>query len=257
MADLTVVTSSTAPSQPGPVPVSLPPPRSPAELVAEGKRLRDTVPRLSHGLWKKSTERPDPIVLPQSSDSERLPELVPVRYGRMLVSPFTYYRGAANVMAADLATTPATGLRVQACGDCHLLNFGGFATPERNIISDINDFDETSPAPWEWDIKRLAASFVLAARSIGLSDADGRDAAIGAARSYRERLAEYARMSPLEVWYARIDHEDYLGLVTDPSRKKQELKAIAKATETSGSELDYPASPAWSAARLTFTRRRP
>jgi Uncharacterized protein conserved in bacteria (DUF2252) len=143
-------------------------------------------------------------------------------------------------MAADLATTPTTGLRVQACGDCHLVNFGGFATPDRNIIFDINDFDETLPAPWEWDIKRLAASFVLAARSIGLSDDDGRDAAIGAARSYRKRLAEYARMSPLEVWYARIDSEDYLGLVTNPPRKKQELKAIAKATETSGSELDYP-----------------
>jgi hypothetical protein len=208
--------------------------------MADGKRLRDTVSRLSHGAWEKSVERPDPTALLQSSDSERLPELVPVRYGRMLVSPFTYFRGAANVMAADLATTPATGLRVQACGDCHLLNFGGFATPERNIIFDINDFDETSPAPWEWDIKRLAASFVLAARSMGLSDADGRDAAIGAARSYRERLAEYARMSPLEVWYARIHHEDYLGLATDPSRKKQALKAIAKATENTGSELDYP-----------------
>jgi uncharacterized protein (DUF2252 family) len=240
MADLTVVTSGTAPSQPGPAPVSLPPVRSPDELMAEGKRLRDTVSRLSHGGWKKSAQRPDPIALLHSSDSERLPELVPVRYGRMLVSPFTYYRGAAHVMAADLATTPATGLRVQACGDCHLVNFGGFATPERNIVFDINDFDETLPAPWEWDIKRLAASFVLAARSIGLSDEDGRDAAIGAARSYRKRLAEYARMSPLEVWYARIDSEDYLDLVTDPSRKKQELKAIAKATEASGSELDYP-----------------
>ena len=123
-----------------------------------GKRLRETVPRLSHGIWKKPAGRADPIAMLQASDPERLAELLPVRYGRMLVSPFTFYRGAAGVMAADLATTPATGLRVQACGDCHLLNFGGFATPERNIIFDINDFDETLPAPWEWDVKRLAAS---------------------------------------------------------------------------------------------------
>jgi len=129
---------------------------------------------------------------------------------------------------------------VQACGDCHLLNFGGFATPERNIIFDINDFDETLPAPWEWDIKRLVASFLLAARSIGLSDGDGRDVAVGAARSYRERLAEYAQMSPLEVWYARVDAEDVLSLITDPARRKQARRRIDKASESSGSELDYP-----------------
>ena len=134
--------------------------QAPADLVAAGKRLRDTVPRDSHGIWKKPKDRADPIAMLQASDPERLPELLPVRYGRMLVSPFTFYRGAAGVMAADLAKTPTTGLRVQACGDCHLLNFGGFATPERNIVFDINDFDETLPAPWEWDVKRLAASFV-------------------------------------------------------------------------------------------------
>ena len=157
-----------------------------------GKRLRDTVPRASHSVWKKPSGRADPIAQLQASDAERLPELVPVRYGRMLASPFTFFRGAAGIMAADLATTPSTGLRVQACGDCHLLNFGGFATPERNIIFDINDFDETLPAPWEWDVKRLAASFVLAARSNGLSDSDGCDAAVAATCSYRKRLAEYA-----------------------------------------------------------------
>jgi uncharacterized protein (DUF2252 family) len=214
---------------------------SPEEMMAAGKRLRDAVPRAAHGEWKRAANRADPVEQLQAADPERLPELLPVRYGRMLVSPFTFFRGAAGIMAADLATTPATGVRVQACGDCHLLNFGGFATPERNIIFDINDFDETLPAPWEWDVKRLAASFVLAARSTGLSDGDGRDAAVAATRSYRERLAEYGKMSPLEVWYARIHSDDFLSLITDPARKKFARQRIAKAAESSpGSELDYP-----------------
>ncbi|HBK04392.1 MAG TPA: DUF2252 domain-containing protein [Acetobacteraceae bacterium] len=214
---------------------------SPDELLAAGKRLRTIVPRNSQGIWKKPSDRADAITQLQGSDPDRLSELLPVRYGRMLVSPFTFYRGAAGVMAADLSTAPATGLHVQVCGDCHLLNFGGFATPERNIIFDINDFDETLPAPWEWDIKRLAASFVLAARSIGLSDANGRDAAVAATLSYRKRLAEYAKMSPLAVWYASVDAEDLLGLLTDPAIQKRARRRIAKATErSSGSELDYP-----------------
>jgi hypothetical protein len=137
--------------------------RSVADRVAAGKALRDKVPRASHARWKKAAGREDPIAMLQAADAERIAELVPIRYGRMLASPFAFYRGSAGVMAADLAPTPATGIRVQACGDCHLVNFGGFATPERNIIFDINDFDETLPAPWEWDVKRLAASFVLAA----------------------------------------------------------------------------------------------
>jgi uncharacterized protein (DUF2252 family) len=240
MANRVTELPTTAPARAAPPPVSSSQAHAPDELMAAGKRLRGTVPRISHGAWKKPADRADPIAQLQASDQERLPELLPVRYGRMLASPFTFYRGAAGVMAADLATTPATGLRVQACGDCHLLNFGGFATPERNLVFDINDFDETLPAPWEWDIKRLAASFVLAARSIGLSDSDGRDAAVGAARSYRERLADYARMSPLEVWYARVDAEDFLSLVTDPVRRKQARRRFEKAKETSGSELDYP-----------------
>jgi hypothetical protein len=222
------------------LPASVAHTRSPAELMEAGKRLRASVPRSAHGTWKKQAGRADPIELLQASDPERLPELLPVRYGRMLVSPFTFFRGAAAVMAADVASTPTTGLRVQACGDCHLLNFGGFATPERNIIFDINDFDETLPAPWEWDVKRLAASFVLGARANGLTDEDGREAAVGAARSYRKRLAEFAQMSPLEVWYASIDAEDFLGLVTDPALKKQAQRRIDKASESSGSELDYP-----------------
>jgi len=168
-----------------------------------------------------------------------VPELIPIRYGRMLVSPFTFYRGTAGIMAADLATTPATGLRVQACGDCHLMNFGGFATPERNIIFDINDFDETLPAPWEWDIKRLVASFVLAGRNIGVSDDNARGAAIGCARSYRKQLAVYAEMHPLQVWYARITVEDMMDDLPPKGRKRLQAR-VDSARAKSGSEVDFP-----------------
>lgn len=229
-----------------PIPAEVPETRRPAhsvpadDLVAAGKRLRDTVPRASQGTWKRPKNRPDPIELLQASDTGRLPELLPIRYGRMLQTPFTFFRGSANVMAADLASTPTTGVRVQACGDCHLLNFGGFATPERNIVFDINDFDETLPAPWEWDVKRLAASFVLAARSNGLSDAAGRDAAVACARSYRERLREVAEMSPLEAWYAKIGLEDFVGLIDDQAIRKRVVRRVEKAKEDTSSDADYP-----------------
>ena len=190
--------------------------------------------------WKRPARRADPLAILRASDAGRLPRLLPIRYGRMLQSPFTFYRGSAAVMAADLAKTPTTGIRVQACGDCHLLNFGGFATPERNILFDINDFDETLPAPWEWDVKRLVASFVLAARSNGLSDSDGRDAAISCARSYRKRMRQYSQMSPLEVWYARIDDHDFLALAPNARIKARLRQRIAKAQEQTGSELAYP-----------------
>ena len=210
------------------------------DLVAAGKRLRDSVPRSNQGVWKRSKDRADPLEILHASDSGRVPELVPIRYGRMLQTPFTFYRGSAAVMAADLATMPTTGVHVQACGDCHLLNFGGFATPERNIVFDINDFDETLPAPWEWDLKRLVASFVLAARSNGLSNSAGRDAAVGCARSYRERLDEVAEMSPLEAWYARISADDVIARLDDSDLKKRVRQRIDKAQETRASELDYP-----------------
>ncbi len=135
------------------------------ERFEAGKALRDKVPRIAQAIWKRPADRPDPVAVLQASDPDRLPELVPIRYGRMLQSPFAFYRGAAAVMAGDLARMPSTGLHVQACGDCHLSNFGGFASPERNVLFDINDFDETLPAPWEWDVKRLVASFVLASRA--------------------------------------------------------------------------------------------
>jgi uncharacterized protein (DUF2252 family) len=143
---------------------------SPDARLAADKALRDRIPREQHGRWNAAKERENPIDLLHKSDAGRIKELIAIRYGRMLQSPFAFYRGAAGVMAADLSRTPTTGLQVQACGDCHLLNFGGFATPERSIIFDINDFNETLPGPWEWDVKRLVASIVLATRSNGLSD---------------------------------------------------------------------------------------
>ena len=147
-----------------------------------GRSLREKCPRRSHVLWKAPPNRPDPLQLLEQSNKGRIRELIPIRYGRMLRTPFTFYRGAALNMAADLALTPATGLRVQACGDAHLLNFGDFATPERRVVFDINDLDETLPAPWEWDVKRLAASFVLACRNNGFSERCARDAAVACVR---------------------------------------------------------------------------
>lgn len=221
--------------------IQRPPHSVPADdLVDAGKRLRETVSRSSHAAWKPSSDRADPLEILRRSDEGRVPELLPIRYGRMLQSPFTFYRGSASIMAADLAGLPTTGVRVQACGDCHLLNFGGFATPERNIVFDINDFDETLPAPWEWDVKRLVASFVLAARANGLSDSAGRDAAVACTRAYRERLREVAAMSPLEAWYATITADDMLDLVDDADVKKRVRRRIDKAQEQRSSELDYP-----------------
>jgi uncharacterized protein (DUF2252 family) len=178
---------------------------TPAERREAGKALRERVPRSAHAGWTPPAGRRDPIELLEESNQGRLPQLVPIRYGRMLASPLAFLRGAAVIMAADLAATPTTGLRVQASGDCHLLNFGGYATPERNLLFDVNDFDETLPAPWEWDVKRLAASLVVAGRFRKFAARDARQAARAAVRSYRERMARYAETSPLDVWYARID----------------------------------------------------
>ena len=208
-------------------------------LLAAGKAMRQLVPRTAHAKWKKDENRKDPIAILRAGDAGRLEELLPIRYGRMLQSPFAFFRGSAAVMAADLAKTPVTGTRVQACGDCHLMNFGGFATPERNIIFDINDFDETLPAPWEWDVKRLAVSFVLAARSINLSNEEGRDAATNAARSYRKAMRAFTRMNPLELWYHRFTAEDFVKML--PKSRQQAMQSkIDKALSQTGSEMDYP-----------------
>ena len=216
-------------------------PHLPAEEVrAQGKGLREKCPREAHGRWHPSDARPDPLSLLVESNKGRLPELVPVRHGRMLKSPFTFFRGAALSMAADLATTPSTGVRVQACGDAHLLNFGAYATPERRIAFDINDLDETLPAPWEWDVKRLATSFVLACRDGGFSEDDARDAALACVRSYREWMARYSAMSVLEVWYASVDVDALMAATKDEETRKRIQKRVAKARQRSVLEHDFP-----------------
>jgi uncharacterized protein (DUF2252 family) len=209
------------------------------ERRAAGKRLRDEVPRAAHATWRVHSNRADPLDILRAADKTRQPDLVPLRYGRMLQTPFTFYRGSAGVMAADLAHTPVSGIHVQVCGDAHLMNFGGFATPERRLIFDVNDLDETLPAPWEWDVRRLVASFVLAARANGLSDANGRDAAIACARSYRRTMRDFSRQDVLETWYARLEEEEFLAMLPQSQRAVAERR-IAKATALASAELVYP-----------------
>jgi uncharacterized protein (DUF2252 family) len=213
---------------------------SPQERRAAGKALRDKTPREDHAGWKPPAGRPDPIDILVASNQGRGAGLVPIRHGRMLTSPFAFLRGSAAVMAADLAKTRASGLRVQACGDCHLLNFGAFATPERSLFFDINDFDETLPAPWEWDLKRLAASFVCAGRHIGLSDSDSARAVRTAVRVYREYMAQYAEMPVLQVWYDHIDLEETAMEMRGPKRRRRVLALIAKARQRGVVEHDFP-----------------
>jgi uncharacterized protein (DUF2252 family) len=224
--------------------------RSREQQYAEGKAIRDTCPRLSHADWKPPADRADPIEMLEASNKGRLPELIPVRYGRMIPSPFVFFRGAAAIMAADLAHTPTTGVRVQSCGDAHLMNFGAFATPERRVIFDINDFDETLPAPWEWDVKRLATSFLIASRSNGFSDADARKTALRCVRSYRERMAEFAQMRTLEVWYARLDMETVLPSIKDQEAQKRLERRVQKAQASHVHEVDFP-KLFWHGARET------
>jgi uncharacterized protein (DUF2252 family) len=209
-----------------------------AELYAMGKSVREKCPRRSHAVWKAAGNRPDPLQLLEQDNQGRIPELIPIRYGRMLRTPFTFYRGAALNMAADLAATPVTGMRVQACGDCHLLNFGIYATPERRLVFDINDLDETLPAPWEWDVKRLAASTVLACRNNGFSQGDARDAVLACVRKYRERMAEYSDQPVLQVWYASIDIDKLT--VKDKDAVRRARKEIAAARARNVLEHDFP-----------------
>src|SRR6478672_5093508 len=180
---------------------------SPAERAERGKEARAAVPRDSHAVFDPGLARPDPIGLLEEQAKARVPDLVPVRWGRMSVSPFTYYSGAALPMASDLASTPVSGLAVQACGDAHLSNFGIFGSAERRLVFDVNDFDETLPGPWEWDVKRLAASIEVAARGSGFPTKQRRDIVLTAAASYRLAMRGFASMTNLEVWYARTDVE--------------------------------------------------
>src|SRR3954469_6834416 len=183
---------------------------SKAEAGERGKSLRDKTPRTVHASWQASPGRNDPVAILIETSKGREEHLIPIRYGRMLKSPFAFYRGAAAIMAADLATTPSTGIYVQSCGDCHLMNFGSYATPERRIAFDINDFDETLPAPWEWDIKRLATSFVIAGLHNDVSPSEAKEIAATCVESYQKHTAEYAQMTPLEVWYSAISVDDVL-----------------------------------------------
>ncbi|WP_300622108.1 DUF2252 domain-containing protein [Dokdonella sp.] len=192
------------------------PPEAPA-AAEQGRALRKRIPRKAHSVWKVATRGRDVIGMLRESERGRIAELLPIRHARMLQSPFAFYRGGAAIMAHDLARTPATGLRVQAGGDCHPANFGGFATPERRVLFDLNDFDETLPAPWEWDLKRLAAGFVVAGRGNGLGDARCREIAEAAVRGYSESLREAAGESPLDAWYRRVDLDALPSITGDPS----------------------------------------
>jgi hypothetical protein len=202
------------------------------ERVARGKAARAEVPRSRQAEFEPAPDRADPIDLLEAQAETRLPDLVPIRYGRMLVSPFTFYRGAAKIMASDLAATPRSGLTVQCCGDAHLSNFGVFASPERRLVFDINDFDETLPGPWEWDVKRLSASMVIAARDNGFGAKAQERIVLETVGQYRTAMAEFAGMNNLDVWYSRFDAESALeqfGSEVKAKQVKRAEKQLAKA----------------------------
>ncbi len=211
-----------------------------ADRYAAGKKLRETCPRTSHAVWKPRANRPDPVELVLRAEKGRMPELLPLRHGRMVRSAFTFYRGSALAMASDLASTAVNGIRVQCCGDAHLCNFGGFATPERRIIFAINDLDETLPAPWEWDVKRLAASFVVACRDNGLSEGIAKDVVLHYVRTYRESMAEFSEMKTLEVWYQSLLLEDLVARIPDAEIRDRVTKRIEKERGKSAAEDLFP-----------------
>ena len=205
---------------------------TPADRTARGKEIRKTVPRSSHAVWAPPADRADPVTLITDQDKDRLQFLVPIRHYRMAESAFTFYRGAAAIMAADLAGTPSTGLSAQLCGDAHLSNFGSFGTPTRQQIFDTNDFDETLPGPWEWDLKRLAASFVLAGRDNEFDDSDTREATKAAVAGYQQAMAKFTTMTTLDVWYAHLTTQQ----ITDALPKKKDRKAAEKSITKSQSK---------------------
>jgi uncharacterized protein (DUF2252 family) len=202
--------------------------REPASRAREGRAARKRAPLASHAEWQPAPARPDPVSVLMAQGTSRLPELLPIRYGRMSLSPFTFYRGAAAVMTADLADTPVSGLVTQLCGDAHLSNFGAFASPERRLVFDINDFDETYPGPWEWDVKRLVASMVVAGRDNGFRRKVRADIARTTAGSYRRAMALFAGMGQLAVWYARADLDE-VGPILAAQLSKERRKRFAKA----------------------------
>ena len=239
---------------------------SPKDFAARaewGRNARRRVPRSSHAEWNPPTDRSDPVALLEEQATTRVPELVPIRHARMMVSPFTFYRGAALLMAADLASTPNSGITVQICGDAHLSNFGVFGTPERRMIFNINDFDETLPGPWEWDVKRLAASFEVASRYRGFSAEDGREITLTVVRGYRERMLQAAESRVLDAWYDQLDTDRFMEQVeaerraqrltekqvkrTDAAlakaRTRDSTRALAKLVEVVDGELRIAADP--------------
>jgi len=213
------------------------PQRSVAERRAHGKAAREKAAPSVHAGWVPAVDRPDPVALLEEQDATREVDLVPVRHGRMLVSPFTFYRGAAKIMASDLKDTPTAGLNVQLCGDAHLSNFGAFASPERTLLFDLNDFDETLPGPFEYDVKRLSASLTIAARNNGFSRSDARAATVASVTAYRDAMAEFAEMHTLDVWYARLSEQELMGAIKDLRRdmerggKQADVKAAEKAAQ--------------------------
>jgi len=210
------------------------------ERRAEGKRLRDKCQRDEHKIWKPQADRPDPVDMVRRADEGRLQDLVPLRHGRMVRSPFTFFRGAALSMAHDLATLPTPGIEVQCCGDAHLMNFGGFATAERNIIFGINDLDETLPAPWDWDLKRLTVSFVVACRDNGLSDAIGKDAVLSCVEAYRKSMKAYSEMKSLDLWYHSIEAEALIASIDSAAMRQRVIRRIEKARMSSLAEDLFP-----------------
>src|SRR6478735_4850255 len=201
-----------------------------ADRRARGADARSATPPSGHAEWVPGVDRPDPVALLEEQNATREPDLIPVRHGRMMVSPFTFYRGAAKIMAADLAGTPTAGLDVQLCGDAHLSNFGGFASPERRLLFDLNDFDETLPGPFEYDVKRMAASFTIAARNNGLTKAESSQVTTAAVRAYREAMAGFARMGVLELWYARISEDDLQATVARLAAEGKDTKVAEDRT---------------------------
>jgi uncharacterized protein (DUF2252 family) len=207
------------------------------ERKARGKAARTQAAPADHAGWKPASDRPDPVALLEAQNVTREPDLVPVRHGRMMVSPFTFYRGAAKIMAADLKDTPRAGLNVQLCGDAHLSNFGVYASPERNLVFDLNDFDETLPGPFEYDVERMAASFTIAARNNAFSIADARDATRSSVTAYREAMTEFAGMSTMDIWYAHLSEQDLMTAISAAARsiagtgKKKAARTAEKGAE--------------------------
>jgi uncharacterized protein (DUF2252 family) len=231
---------------------------TPAERAARGRAARGELPRSAHGAWEPSSTRGDPVDLLEKQAATRLPELGPIRYGRMLVSPFAFFRGAASLMAADLAAGPRTGLHAQLCGDAHLSNFGIFAAPDRRLVFSINDFDETMPGPFEWDVKRLATSFAVAGRDRGFDDETRRAVVVATVRAYREATARFAEMRNLAVWYTRLDVAGIRGLLKAAAsgkrlkrvnatvaevRTKDNMRALAKLCQTVDGQLRIVGNP--------------